>query len=325
VTVRPALESLLACGRYAGRPAVSARVLRHRRRPHTELWRVAIAWAGGGEIVWVKRYLRDRGDAEKEWRFLHTAGARLTDAQPLAVAEPIAWLAEEATLVTREAAGEQLSRRVARAFGRFAGDSRRAVAVEGCGRAGAWLRRLHAPPVPGGDDPQRIVSFVDELLRSHAAAGAGSIVGTFALLARRAVGEEGQRVLVHGDFGAHNVFVDGDAAVAIDPSFPADLDALGNVASACEDLGRFLAVLVGTRLERTGSPVERQLARSFLDAYDEPGPQPPIRLESPSLVLFTAKHVLSNVVAWRGRLTPLTSALGRYAAWLRAVGAGAAS
>jgi hypothetical protein len=321
VTVRPAFESLLACERYAGRPGVTVRVLRHLRRPHTELWRVAVAWAGGGETVWVKRYLRDRGDAEKEWRFLHDAGARFADAQPLAVAAPLAWFAEEATLVTREAAGEQLSRRVARAFGHFAGDSRRAAAAAGCGRAGAWLRRLHAPPVPGGDDPQRVVSFVDELLRAHAVAGAGSIVDTFALLARRAIGEEGSRVLVHGDFGAHNVFVDGDAAVVIDPSFPADLDALGNVASACEDIGRFLAVLVGTRLERTGSPLERRLTRSFLDAYDASGPQPPIR-QSPSLVLFIAKHVLANVVAWRGRFTPLPSALDRYAAWLRAVGAG---
>jgi hypothetical protein len=152
-------------------------------------------------------------------------------------------------------------------------------------RAGEWLGRWHSATTVAGD--------------------------------ARAAGVENWRVRVHGDYGPHNILVSGDDIVVLDPSFPEDLDAVGNIASPCEDLGRFCAYLRGAIRPDLHSPVADELTRSFLNGYNSVAARR-VLPSSPMLLLCTARHLLRSMFDWKRRGTPARVVLRRFDRWFAA-------
>jgi len=276
-------------------------VLQSRSTPHTAVHQLTL---GDGRTVWCKQYLRKLADAAKEYAFLTDAWAA-----GLPVVEPLALLADRGALVTRHAGGSSLSSKVRQAFDGTCGAAQLRETAEDCARSGEFLARWHSRTItPSADDPSRVVQIVETLAPRE--------VRRFAELAAEAEGEETFRVRAHGDFGPHNILADGAAAVILDPSFPDDLDVLGNLASPCEDAGRFVACLHDTTARTPGSRVSRTLIDAFLGAYNAVA-RNPIDPSSPALRLFTARHLLQNLLDWRSRPTPAFAVLRRFERWVQ--------
>jgi hypothetical protein len=275
-----------------------SRGLRRRVTRHTDL-REFVRSGEPDAVYWSKRYLIHPADAAKEYAFLRDASHALREWPALRVVEPVAL--ENDTLITRHAAGVSLSAALQ--------SKRTADAAADVTRAGEWLGRWHsATIVAGGDDVTRIVSDVQRWMTTLGESDdAARIIGRFEAAAARAAGGENWRVRAHGDFGPHNILILREDTIVLDPSFPDDLDVVGNIASPCEDLGRFCAYLRGAD----------ELTRSFLNGYNAVAARP-VLPSSPMLLLCTARHLLRSMFDWKRRGTPVRLILRRFDRWFAA-------
>jgi hypothetical protein len=276
-------------------------VLQSRITPHTAVQQLRLRTPGRDDTLWSKRYLKRAGDARKEFEFLRAADERLRAFPAFAVVEPVVLIEEWSALVTRHAHGQDLWANVRRA------------APDEFGRAGEWLGHWHRPVAGrGADDSARIADGIEAVV--SAVGGGRRIVELFRDLARRAADDEEPAVRVHGDFAPYNVIAGEGRIIVLDPSFRDDLDTLANVASPCEDLGRFQACLLSTAGRHFDSPGERRLRGAFVGGYNRVAERM-IRPDSPRLLLFTARHLLQNLLDWRS-FVPRSLRLRRFERWL---------
>jgi Ser/Thr protein kinase RdoA (MazF antagonist) len=200
--------------------------------------------------VVVKVFTGDaRSLAGQQFETLRTLWPAFADLPDAAVARPLALLDGLDALVLEEVPGAPLQALFTPALW-LPVSGRRAVVVEGCRRAGAWLRRLHdatrVEPAPL-DVSAKLTALPDCLARLEAHGLPGTVLRAVESHVRDAAARLEGRILaaamVHGDFTLDNVWFAGGR------TFGLDIDGRWRNA-VYHDLASFLNSLDLVRLSR---------------------------------------------------------------------------
>lgn len=277
--------------------------------PHTELHQMG---SPGMPSIWVKRYLRKAGEAEREYHFFRRIRPMFPGQDGLHAVEPLALLERHNALVTRHAEGLLLADRI-RCCPLWSVREVRQIETF-CIRSARWLARLHEAeggPCPGlaEENAQAVLAMV---LRNRVKWGLPvKLVERIKTFIARCLetADSGQfiPVRVHGDFGPHNILASEEALTVIDASFPEDIPRVHDCSLCFEDISRFYVCLRGYRMEHAFSLRRKYWARAFLRAYQESRGRKLV-FESGLFPLFHLKYLLHAWEDW-----PLSKgAVGRH-------------
>lgn len=245
-------------------------------------------------LYWVKTYLRKPADAAREHAFLSQARK-----DGLTVAEPLALLRGAASLVTRHAYGESLSRQLSRCFAPQASQAAWDEARHACAESGRWLAQLHAWHL-ADERPQDVVPLcrqIHSLMRWLPQPTRRRLFHLVDATAARLTAADLQRCRTHGDYAPHNILVSGDGLTVLDPSFPPEVVSLGSFCAPYEDLARFCGALRGIRAEEVTCPRRAALIDCFIEAYGD-GRGITMDRHTPGLTLWLAKYLLLMMRDW---------------------------
>ncbi|MGH2927665.1 MAG: phosphotransferase family protein, partial [Solirubrobacteraceae bacterium] len=154
--------------------------------------------------VWVKSYRGSGDDALREYQFLRRAQDALRGAAALAVPEPIARLGST-TIVLCDVSGRPMRGLLA-----DGSDADCEAAVRRCGE---WLAAVHRAGA------KNTKAFDLRLAARFVAARWDGLADRASRLAFAASAWDRAGVVTHGDFAPHNVIVDRERVVVLDPSF----------------------------------------------------------------------------------------------------------
>ncbi|HET9771899.1 MAG TPA: aminoglycoside phosphotransferase family protein [Acidimicrobiia bacterium] len=226
-------------------------------------YRVSYEHAGGSgsvlKIVIGKAY--NRGDGEGTFELMQRLWDEgFSDANPLCIPEPIAWIPEERLLVQGKAPGHALYEHL----------DAPEEAIARVRKAGRWLAKLHATdvgtatqPLPLRYEAEKLATYAAGIAERHPQFGprVRALAAEVSSIIEDA--NDGNMVPTHGDYQPKNIYVSSRKTSVID----FDRHAL---APAGRDLAHFIGQCMTMSWVRTGS-FERVAGwnEAFLDGYSD--------------------------------------------------------